>query len=328
VSSIGSVQLQAGFEEKNVTGFGDRFNFYYTNTLGSNRYNLSYTLPLNPRNGTVKFTYETIASTIVEEPFQSLDIESQAGLYEVSLRQPLLESPTQELAVGLNLTYEESNTSILDIPFPLSPGASEEGKTKVSAIRFFQEWFTRTEKEVLAFRSQFSFGVEALGSTINRTDPDSTFFSWRGQGQWVRQLAPDTLLLFRSDLQVSDRPLVPLEQFTLGGLNSVRGYPQDFLISDNGFLVSGEVRIPIWRVPQWQGLLQVTPFVDVGTAWNVNGGDFDPNTLAAVGLGLYWQQGQNFNFRFSWGIPLVPTDIQKTNWQDNGLYFSVYWSLF
>ena len=158
--------------------------------------------------------------------------------------------------------------------------------------------------------------------------PDSNFFVWRGQGQYLRELAPDTLFLFRTDLQIAGRPLVPLEQFTLGGAESVRGYRQDLIVSDSGFFASGEIRIPIARIPQWQGLLQVTPFVDVGTTWNINGDNFDPSTLVSTGLGLYWQQGKYFNLRFMWGIPLVPTDTQKTNWQENGLYFSVYWRPF
>jgi hemolysin activation/secretion protein len=329
VPSVGSVQLETGFEARNVTGFGDRLAFAYTNTLGSNRYNINYTLPVNPRNGTISFTYDNLASRIVEEPFDALDIESKAGSYEVSLRQPIIQSPRQELALGLNLSYEESNTSILGIPFPLSPGASAEGKTKISAVRFFQEWFTRSERDVFALRSQFSFGVEALGATINDRSPDSNFFLWRGQGQWLKQLAPDTLIIVRSDLQLADRPLLPLEQFTLGGLESVRGYRQDLIISDNGFFASAEVRVPVLRVPEWEGLLQVAPFVDVGTAWDADGRDFDPSTLVSVGLGLYWQLGRYFNARLVWGIPLIDSEIEKkTNWQENGLYFSLYWKVF
>jgi len=328
VPSVGSVQLGAGFEQRNVTGFGDRLNFLYTNTQGSNRYNVSYSLPINPRNGTVSFTYETISSRIVESPFDELDIESEAGLYELSLRQPIMQTPSQEIALGFSFSYEESNTTVFNDPFPLSPVANENGETRISALRFFQEWFTRNEKEVLALRSQFSFGINALESTINEDFPDSNFFVWRGQGQYLRELAPDTLFLFRTDLQIAGRPLVPLEQFTLGGPESVRGYRQDLIVSDSGFFASGEIRIPIARIPQWQGLLQVTPFVDVGTSWNVSEKNFDPSTLVSTGLGLYWQQGKYFNLRFMWGIPLVPTDTQKTNWQENGLYFSVYWRPF
>jgi len=49
------------------------------------------------------------------------------------------------------------------------------------------------------------------------------------------------------------------------------------------------------------------PFVDVGTTWN-SFGRVQTNTLASVGLGLRWQQGDRFTARLDWGIPLVEVD--------------------
>ncbi len=85
-------------------------------------------------------------------------------------------------------------------------------------------------------------------------------FAWRGQGQWVRLLAPDTLLLLRADAQLADRALLPFEQFSLGGIDSVRGYRQDALLTDNGIFASAEVRIPILRLPGINGLCRLHPF--------------------------------------------------------------------
>ena len=89
------------------------------------------------------------------------------------------------------------------------------------------EYQQRNSQQALALRSQFNLGLNVFNATVNNEPPDTRFFSWRGQGQYVRVLAPQTLLVLRSDLQLSTRALVPLEQFALGGLNSVRGYRQD-----------------------------------------------------------------------------------------------------
>jgi hemolysin activation/secretion protein len=170
------------------------------------------------------------------------------------------------LALGLTASRRESKTSLLDIPFPLSEGADQEGRTRVSALRFFQEWTQRGTQEVIALRSQFNIGLGVLNATVNDKSPDSRFLSWRGQGQWVRLLAPDTLLLVRGDIQLADRSLLPIEQIGLGGFGSIRGYRQDLLLADNGALASAELRLPILRIRQWQGILHLIPFVDVGTA--------------------------------------------------------------
>jgi hemolysin activation/secretion protein len=167
-------------------------------------------------------------------------------------------------------------------------------------------------------------GLNALSATINPDPPDSRFFAWRGQVQWVRLLAPETLLLVRSDLQLADRPILPMEQFGLGGQDSVRGYRQDALLTDSGLFASAEIRIPILRLPKLNSLLQLTPFIDLGTAWNLgNALDPDPRTLLSLGVGLRFQFSDRLTARLDWGIPLIDISGAKNTWQENGVYFSI-----
>jgi hemolysin activation/secretion protein len=165
--------------------------------------------------------------------------------------------------------------------------------TRIFALRFFQEWIWQNAQDSIELRSQFSFGLDAFGSTINKplaqvnqVVPNNRFFSWQGQAQWTRFLAKDTLLLVRANAQLADRALVPSEQFALGGKGSVRGYLQDFLLTDNGVKASAEVQLPVLRVFRGKGVIQVVPFVDWGMVWNSSGqANPSPNSLASVGLG-------------------------------------------
>ncbi|MBW4604160.1 MAG: ShlB/FhaC/HecB family hemolysin secretion/activation protein [Calothrix sp. FI2-JRJ7] len=332
--SVGSFRRSVQLSEANLLGWGDSLSSSYTNTDGSNSFDFNYTVPINPRNGTFAFSYGTSDNNVIERPFNILDIESYSKYYEVTLRQPIIQKPNRELAVGLALTRRESQASLLNddpngpIPFP-AVGADSNGRTSVTALRFIQEWTQRDSQQVFAARSQFSIGLDALNSTTNADSPDSRFYAWRGQAQWVRLLAPDTLLLLRGDLQFADRPLVALEQFGLGGQQSVRGYRQDALLTDNGFFASAEVRLPIWRQRQSQSVLQVVPFIDVGTSWN-KGDTPNPetSTLVSTGLGLRLQLGSRLNAQIDWGIPLVSIDSRKNTWQENGIYFSVIYNPF
>jgi len=322
--SVGTERGRIEFTEANLLGQGDSLNVGYNQTDGSTGGDVSYTFPINPRNGTLKFSYGSNSSNVIESPFNVLNINSDSRYYELTLRQPIVQTPREEFAIGLTASRQESETSLLEIPFALSEGADGQGRTRISAWRFFQEWTKRNSREVLAARSQFSFGIDALNATINDKAPDSRFFSWRGQGQWVRLLAEDTVLLMRADIQVADRALVPLEQFGLGGQESVRGYRQDLLLTDNALFASAEVRIPILRLPGVKGLLQVTPFFDLGTAWNNSGRpDPDPNFLAATGLGLRLQLSDRLTVRLDYGIPLVSVSGNKPTLQENGFYFSI-----
>jgi hemolysin activation/secretion protein len=123
---------------------------------------------------------------------------------------------------------------------------------------------------------------------------------------------------------------VPLEQFGLGGQETVRGYRQDILLTDNGVLASAEVRIPVLRLPQLEdSIVQLAPFVDIGAAWNNSGRpDPDPNVLASIGLGLQWQLGDILTLRLDYGIPLVSISSSDRTWQESGFYFSIIASPF
>ena len=331
--SIGSFERGIELNHLNLLGQGDSLNFAYTNTDGSNEYDGRYTFPINPYNGTLGFHFRIVDNRVIEPPFDELDIKSDTNYYDFIFRQPIVRTASsdfaQELALGLTFSLEENETSLQGDPFPLSQGANNEGETRASVLRFFQEWTRRGRSDVILARSQFNLGIGAFDATINSEEPDSRFFAWRGQGQWLRLLAPDTLLLLRSDIQLSTTSLIPMEQFGIGGFYTVRGYRQDALVTDNGIVASAEVRLPIARVPKIQGVLQLTPFLDFGVGWNTDGEvPFDQNTLVGTGLGLLWQSGNNLTARFDWGIPLVDIDSRDLTWQENGLYFSLQWNFF
>ncbi|MDV3352671.1 ShlB/FhaC/HecB family hemolysin secretion/activation protein [Leptothoe sp. LEGE 181152] len=330
--NIGGTQVSVGVDEGNLLGIGDRITLGYKHTDGSDGVDFSYTLPVSPNDDTVRLAAGYADSQVINSAFSVLDISSDSAYYELGYRRPLIETPTQSAALGLTLSHQTSQTrlGLDDIgPFPLSPGADENGRTRISTVRFFQEWTQRSQRHVLALRSQFNVGVDLLGANINTDAPDSRFFSWRGQGQWVKLLGkPDQLFFLRGDIQVTTDDLLSQEEFSLGGAQSVRGYRQDALRRDNGALLSAELRWPIARVPELDGLLQVTPFVDVGTVWNDDGSSPGPDTLAGIGFGLLWQQSNNVSARIDWGIPLVDLDTDDEGLQDSGIYFSVQYTPF
>lgn len=341
VPSVGSFQREFGFRQNNLLGAGDRVDLGYTNTDGSDRFDLGYFVPLSSQNASLSLGYSDTQNDVIEEPFDDIDddgntpdIESESRTYEVTFRQPLIrkiESETfREIALGLTASLQESEAFLLDIPFPLSPGADEDGQTRIFALRFSQELTQQDSREVLALRSQFSFGFDAFDATINRQIPgveeipDSRFFAWRGQGQYVRLLGGNTILLVRSNVQLADRALVPLEQFSVGGLGSVRGYRQDTNIGDNGVFASVELQIPVLRAFRRQATLRIVPFVDYGRVWNSSDREEpNPPDLSSLGIGLQWQQGDSWFARIDWGIPLVETDRRERTWQENGIYFTV-----
>lgn len=328
VASVGSLRRQLTLQENTLFGQGDNMLVRYGNTDGSNAVDVEYTYPVNGRNGTVKLLFSYSNSRIIEAPFDVLDIKSTGKTWEIAYRQPIFQTPTQEFAAGVTFGHRSTSTSLVlndqRIGFPLSEGASGEGNTRLSVVRLTQEWTKRGANQVVGARSQFNVGLNWLGATNNEESPDSEFFSWQGQAQWVRQFAPDTLLLLRGNVQLADRPLLSLEQFGLGGFDSIRGYRQDQLLTDNGLYGSIEARIPIFRIREIDSVAQITPFLDWGKGWN-SGDRTDPEekTLASIGIGLRWQFSDRATARLEWGIPLINSNASNNSLQESGILFSL-----
>ena len=111
-----------------------------------------------PVIGTLSFDYSNSDSRIIEAPFDVLDIESKAQTYQLSFRQPLVLTPTEAFALSLT-GYHRSNRGAFLETFagsaqPLrSRGADSDGFTRVSALRFGQDWIKRSPKQALAIQS-------------------------------------------------------------------------------------------------------------------------------------------------------------------------------
>jgi hemolysin activation/secretion protein len=202
------------------------------------------------------------------------------------------------------------------------------GVTSDFALRFAQEFVNRSQVHVLALRSTFNVGIDAWGATNSGSEPDGEFFYWLGQGQYVRRLwNTDNLLVLRLNAQFSTDPLFNIEQFVLGGSDTVRGYIENDILRDNGIFGSAEVRVPIWYGKEHKPILMVAPFFDIGSGWNVktnNMPDDQFETLPSVGLGLIFNPNKYVFAQVYWGYGfnrnLVPSG---NNLQDYGIHFFV-----
>ena len=318
--SIGSEGLNFSANYRNLLGIGDVLSASYGFTEGLDLYDVGLSLPLNASDGTLSLRYNNSGSRIVEDDFEDVGIRSETETVSVGIHQPIVRTPSEEFALGLDFDWRTSQSFILDdIPFSFSVGP-EDGRSQVSTIRFSQDWTQRGATQVLAARSQFNVGLDILGATDNNTGTDGQFFSWLGQFQWVKQASPRLLSLVKVNAQLTPDSLLPLERFSLGGLSTVRGYAQNQLVSDNALNASAELRIPLTRDAN---VLQLTPFVDAGYGWNNRMPNPDTQFLLGTGVGLRWQATPELFLRTDYGLALVDADNTGNSLQDNGLYFSV-----
>ena len=322
--SVGSEQASVFVAHDNVLGFADRLSAEYGVTEGLDIYDINYSVPVNALDGTVGVRFSNSDSKIIEDEFNDLDIRSETETLSFNLRQPLINTPDSKFALGLAFDLRRSQTFILDdMPFSFTQGP-EDGESKLSVIRFSQDWLQRNTNSVLAARSQFSVGIDAFDATVNDSGTDGRFFAWVGQFQWVQRLSRRVLLLAKVNTQLTGDSLLSAEKISIGGVETVRGYRQNQLVTDSGIVGGVEVRVPLASKVE---TLQLIPFFDIGTGWN-NRSDNPAQTLASLGLGLQWQPIRGLGLRADYGIPLVGLGDSGNSLSENGLNFSVRYQPF
>lgn len=135
----------------------------------------------------------------------------------------------------------------------------------------------------------------------------------RGSLAYLQKLPKAFSLFLLTSGQISSQPLLPSEQFGLGGFDTVRGYEQREVNKDNAILTRLEARTPGLEIgkkinPSWKisDGLQFLIFMDYG--WGVNHktipGSGKADYLLGAGPGFRYTIEPYLTMRLDWGIRL------------------------
>lgn len=329
--SIGSEAFGINGGVRNLTGFGEAWDFTFWNSAGSNRYAGGLNAPITDWGTNAFFHFDESDSQVLENPLKKINIQSQVHSLEGGLNHFFINSPRHRLNVGGLLAIRENETSLLNRSFSFNPGIST-GRNQATVFRTFQDYLWRGEQQALALRSTFSIGINALGATpANQNYPSSEFFAWLGQFQYAQQVLENgAQIVLRGNSQLTDKLLLPLERLSIGGMYTVRGYRENTLVRDEGFSLSAEFHYPIYGNQSAGDDIRVSlvPFSDFGRAWNLSGTDQVATSLASVGAGLDFQF-KSLHGEFYYGYALYQNGLQHTDdLQDQGLHFQTRLDLF
>jgi hemolysin activation/secretion protein len=327
---VGAERGETTLTYVDVSGRSDLLSFGFGVSAGTHDIGFDYDTPLNAQDLRAFVSTSYAESDVIEEPFNEIDIESETLNIETGLSLPLINSIRRELRIDASLNHKRSKTFLGGRPTSLSLGVRD-GRSNVTALRFKQNFRLRERKQALALQSTMSLGLNLLGATQNASGvPDAQFFTWLGQAQYARRLwASDWQATLRGDVQLAADPLLAIERIGIGGGDTVRGYRQNELVFDNGWVVSAGLEIPVGRLalPRLattleDGRVSLRPFVDAGGGWNTDGPDGDITELLSVGLGLGWRVFGQTDLRLDFGLPILDTDSPESDdLQDFGIHF-------
>ncbi len=331
-ASVGAEHLDFLASDQSLTGHGDLLDARVSllnrtesgAASGFENFAVSYALPLNSWDSTVRFAYRQNDYALIEEPFSLLDISGRSHDYEISLRQPLYRTFQTEFALSLTGALRHSETFLRGEPFTLAPGAVN-GETDVTVLRFGQEWSHRTQSLVISLRSSFNLGIGAFDSTNNGTARTGEFFSWLGQARYIQRLGQRGVqIILRGDVQWTSDQLLTLEQFSVGGISTVRGYRENQLVRDKAIVGSAELRVPVWSRGNGRPILQLAAFYDIGAGGNVGEKTPDPQVIHSAGAGLIFTPNERINAEIYWAHRFIEIEsIASDDLQDSGVHFRV-----
>jgi hemolysin activation/secretion protein len=327
VPSIGAYRARIDATYLNVLGFGDTVSTTYSVTEGLNEIEGFYEMPVNSLGTTLGAFTDQTWSEVVESPFDDLDIESRTWSAGLTLKHPLIDTESTRLDLFGTAELRYSKSSLLGSGFSFTEGP-EDGEAKLTVFRFGQEWSYRRSRQVFVARSLVSWGTGLFDATTHSASgvPDGRFIAWLAQLQWAQRFEwLDALLIARLDGQLSNDPLLGLEQLGVGGPTSVRGYRENTMVRDQGVVGSIELRFPLLRRGDGRPWLEIGPFVDAGYASNHDRAGptvgNQPNTLIGAGIAARVNLSPRTRFELTWGEALknIPS-FPEHDLQDSGIY--------
>lgn len=128
----------------------------------------------------------------------------------------------------------------------------------------------------------------------------------------------------RTTWQLSPQPLISNEQFTIGGVDTVRGYLESAASGDTGIAVSLEASTPNFakRLSDSLEEARMVAFADAGTVNVLSPITADDHfTLAGAGLGLRMKGWRGISAAVDWAVAL--NELGNTKQGDSRVYFKL-----
>ena len=247
-----------------------------------------YDTPWGHHGTRAQISYSRNLVDIIDGTFKDYDMKANSNDAAISITHPVNITPLSRVDVFLEGHRKWSDTTYSGME--LSNSATRTVKAGLSARSFDENglWFFMTS--VTGYESD---------DRANHKDNNGSYYSAYLMRR--QNLKNDQYMLYRLYGQYTAFESLPsTEQFTLGGMGSVRGYKESILSGDKGWFAGMEYGFPISSDHQtWRGFV----FLDHGVAYNNFSVKTTKDYLTSAGLGLECSKGGWYG-KAVLGIPL------------------------
>jgi hemolysin activation/secretion protein len=323
-SGVGSFERGVIFRVLNATTLGDKFSLLWSNSNGSNALATSYSIPILKNGTTISIHYSYSSNQVIDELVAPLHITGTAQEVGVEANYPVLrhftDKSSTEINLGFGLEYRNSQDKILGRNFPISRGANQDGNLQTTVFSFSQELRYLRPNDSIFLRSQLNLGL-GIGSATSPLFDNGQFLSWHGDAQYIHVFKKGYQLISKASVQLADRSLVLPQEYSVGGIASVRAYPQDFKLSDNGAFASIGFKVPIYTGKR--GNIGLMPFIEGAHIWNNSRLDGLPTSFADAGISLEYNFNNRLSVDLTWAYPLLSVNSVSNTFENSRILFGI-----
>lgn len=331
------------FGVNNPLGRGDRLRIYglYGFDTSDSRANglyggFSYDVPVwGPRNSLhVSYAHNAYeVGNIDSQDIVALDSEGTTDIIELGVRHNFVPSRLGSSSIGLTAA---SKTAV----FEQAGVDAFEDKLTTLTLDFAWDRIDTRFRGVNQIAFAYTRGFDGLFDALEDYDPNArppasrlnatgAFDKFTLSLRRLQRITPGISLLLRAEGQTSSDILVSLEQFSLGGPNSVRAYPVAELLADEGVLGSAELIFgapgfasrPAFGNRTWGQVLQFSLFYDYANGklnQVLSSNDDDSVNLSGWGGAVQLNIPGRYFFRADVATPI--SDLEPTNGRDPQYY--------
>ena len=224
---------------RSLSGNRDNLSLGYVGSQGTHSGSIAYSTPVN-RMGTkvnVAFSANTVRS------IRDLGYKTKGNAQSLSLgvSQPLITTAKTRSEVFLEYNHQKSKTEMTD---PINYTLVDD-KTNEFALGFAMTNYGKSH--LIYQRHSLVHGNVSYGVRDQNTTAEN-YNLYRGAAIYQKAYQHGQQINARMELQKSFKENVPSSRsFYIGGMNTVRGYYENFLAADGGFFLSTEYQVPITK---------------------------------------------------------------------------------
>ncbi|MBU1862928.1 MAG: BamA/TamA family outer membrane protein [Candidatus Omnitrophica bacterium] len=310
--------------DNNVFGFGDRLNtaFSFAEQSALLGGSFSYEFPWQ-KTGTLYRFDASVARTRLQKEMRARGVNGEPFNLGFGVTQKLLETRHVKLDGAFGLEYKDSKTTV----------GGDKLSYDRSRVFVVGPRVTVNDRYGRTFgASDLHVGIPRILNGLDHHDSKASRVKSGGRFQYLtlnlarlQRLCFGATFLMQAGGQWSPYPLTALEQFYLGGMSSVRGYPESDSSGDSGYNFSTEVRVPPYFIPKtwrvvgyedktWRDAISLIGFIEGGRCFNLKRQEafsLKNRTLLATGFGLRFYVTPDTNLQFSVGYPFGDESTDK-----------------